>query len=319
MQELLKDISNYGIVPVVRIDELKDAVPLAKSLCLGGLPLAEVTFRTDCAKEAIAAMHSAYPDMILGAGTVLTTKQVDDAVEAGATFIVSPGFNGKIVEYCQSKNILIVPGCSSASDIEKALEFDLEVVKFFPAEASGGIKSIKALSAPYAHVKFMPTGGIHAGNLQDYLSFSKIVACGGSWMVDPQLVKNQDFDAIQRLTEDAIKSMLDLKLAHVGINANDENEALHVSKTMSLFNQCNVDERKASYFVGPVEVMKTPFLGKRGHIAYSTPQLERAKFFLEKRGFEFDESTISYDEKHKIKSIYAKDEIGEFAVHLVAR
>lgn len=319
MRELLREIANYGLVPVVRIDELKDAVPLAKSLCLGGLPLAEVTFRTECAKDAIAIMHESYPEMILGAGTVLTTKQVDEAVEAGATFIVSPGFNSKIVEYCRSKNILIVPGCSNASDIEKALEFDLEVVKFFPAEASGGIKSIKALAAPYANVKFMPTGGIHAGNLQDYLSFSKIVACGGSWMVDPQLVKNQDFEAIQRLTEEAIKQMLDLKLAHVGINASDEVEALNISKTMSLFNQSSIDERKGSYFVGPVEVMKTPFLGKNGHIAYSTPQLERAKFFLEKRGFEFDESTISYDENHKIKAIYINTEIGDFAVHLVAR
>ncbi len=205
MNPVLEQIQKIGIVPVVVLDDAKDAEPLAKALCEGGLPCAEVTFRTEAAEECIRIMSEKFPQMLVGAGTVLTTEQVDRAVAAGAKFIVSPGLNPRIVKYCVEKGILITPGCANASDIEQALENGLEVVKFFPAEPAGGLNMIKALAAPYVGVKFMPTGGINAKNVRDYLSYDRIIACGGSWMVKNDLVKAGDFEKITEMTKEAVE------------------------------------------------------------------------------------------------------------------
>lgn len=203
MHETLKKIQEIGIVPVVVLEDAKDAAPLAQALCDGGLPCAEVTFRTEAAEESIRIMAEQFPDMLIGAGTVLTTDQVDRAVAAGAKFIVSPGLNPRIVKYCVEKGILITPGCTNPSDIEQALENGLEVVKFFPAEPAGGLKMIKAMAAPYVGVKFMPTGGINAENVKEYLKYDRIIACGGSWMVSGALVKEGNFAKITELTKEA--------------------------------------------------------------------------------------------------------------------
>ncbi|MGI6568794.1 MAG: bifunctional 4-hydroxy-2-oxoglutarate aldolase/2-dehydro-3-deoxy-phosphogluconate aldolase [Erysipelotrichaceae bacterium] len=203
MSEILNKIKEIGIVPVVVIDDAKDAIPLANALIEGGLKCAEVTFRTASAKETIKLIVDNFPDMLVGAGTVLTTKQVDDAIEAGARFIVSPGLNPKIVKYCNEKGILIIPGISNASDIEIALENNLEVVKFFPAELLGGLRMIKALAAPYVNVKFMPTGGINTSNVKEYLEYDRIIACGGSWMVSSKLIRSGEFQEISRLAREA--------------------------------------------------------------------------------------------------------------------
>ena len=205
MNEVLKKIQEIGIVPVVVLNDAKDAAPLAKALCDGGLPCAEVTFRTDAAEESIRIMTEQFPQMLVGAGTVLTTEQVDCAVAAGAKFIVSPGLNPRIVKYCVEKGILITPGCSNPSDIEVALENGLEVVKFFPAEPAGGLNMIKAMAAPYVGVKFMPTGGINPTNVRDYLAYDRILACGGSWMVKGSLVDAGEFDKIEELTREAVE------------------------------------------------------------------------------------------------------------------
>lgn len=205
MHETLIKIQETGIVPVVVLEDAKDAAPLAKALCDGGLPCAEVTFRTAAAEEAIRIMVKEFPQMLVGAGTVLTTEQVDRAVAAGAKFIVSPGLNPRIVKYCVEKGILIVPGCSNPSDVEQALENGLDVVKFFPAEQAGGLAMIKAMAAPYVGVKFMPTGGINAKNVKEYLAYDRILACGGSWMVKGDLVKAGDFAKITELAAEAAK------------------------------------------------------------------------------------------------------------------
>jgi len=205
MNEVLEKIQELGIVPVVVLNDAKDAAPLAQALCNGGLPCAEVTFRTDAAEEAIRIMSEQFPDMLIGAGTVITTEQVDRAVAAGAKFIVSPGLNPRIVKYCVEKGILITPGCTNPSDIEQAIENGLEVVKFFPAEPAGGLKMIKAMAAPYVGMKFMPTGGINQNNVRDYLAYDRIVACGGSWMVKGDLVDAGDFDKIEELTREAVE------------------------------------------------------------------------------------------------------------------
>ena len=204
MNKVLEEIQNYGLVPVVVLNDAADAIPVAKALCDGGLPVAEVTFRTDAAEESIRLISKEFPNMLVGAGTVLTVEQVDKAVEAGAKFIVSPGFNPNVVKHCIDKNIPVAPGCNNPSNMEQAMEMGLDVVKFFPAEQSGGVKAIKAMAAPYVNLKFMPTGGINAKNLADYLSFNKIIACGGSWMVSGDLVKNKEFDKIAELTKEAV-------------------------------------------------------------------------------------------------------------------
>ena len=201
MSDMMKLIGKYKLVPVVVLEDAKDAVSLAKSLIEGGLPCAEVTFRTAAAEESIRKMTEAFPEMLVGAGTVLTTEQVDRAVAAGAKFIVSPGFNPRIVD----KGIPMIPGCCTPSDIEQALERGLEVVKFFPAEAAGGVPMLKALAGPYRNVRFMPTGGIGPANLKNYLALPAVLACGGSWMVKESLVNAGEFDKIRELTMEAVK------------------------------------------------------------------------------------------------------------------
>jgi len=205
MNPVLEQIKKTGIIPVVVLDDAKDAEPLAKALCEGGLPCAEVTFRTEAAEECIRIMSEKFPEMFVGAGTILTTEQVDRAVAAGAKFIVSPGLNPRIVKYCVEKGIVITPGCANASDMEQALENGLEVVKFFPAEPAGGLNMIKALAAPYVGLKFMPTGGISPKNVRDYLAYDRIIACGGSWMVKNDLVKAGDFAAITELAKECVQ------------------------------------------------------------------------------------------------------------------
>ncbi len=202
-EAILEQIKKVGIVPVVVLEDAKDAAPLAKALLEGGLPCAEVTFRTACAEECIQIMHEQFPEMLLGAGTVLTTEQVDRAVAAGAKFIVSPGFDPEIVDYCLAKNILVLPGCITPSEVAQAVKRGLKVVKFFPAEQFGGLSTLKALAAPYVGLQFMPTGGVGPKNVREYLGYSRLVACGGSWMVKGDLVKAGDFGKIAELTKEA--------------------------------------------------------------------------------------------------------------------
>lgn len=320
MNDILKRISAIGIVPVIKIDDAKNAVPLAKALRDGGLPCAEITFRTEQAEEAISLISAAMPDMLLGAGTVLTTQTVVCAVAAGAKFIVTPGFNPKVVGHCVDRGIPVVPGCSSPTDIERAIEFGLSVVKFFPAQTLGGIKAIKAMSAPYPQIQFMPTGGIDAGNLREYLDFSKVAACGGSWMVKEEFVLAGEFNKITALTKEAIASMLGFELAHVGINTASESEAEQVARLFSEVFALPYRSGGASDFAGNViEVMKSPALGKYGHIAISTNSIERALSYLQAQGWAFDIERAKYDAKGRMLAVYFKNEFGGFAVHLLQK
>lgn len=203
MSDVFEQLSGYGVVPVVVLNRADDAKPLAEALMKGGLRCAEVTFRTDAAEESIKIMSENFPDMLVGAGTVLSVDQVDRAVAAGAKFIVSPGFDPEVVDYCISKNIPVAPGCATPSEVGQAVKRGLKLIKFFPAEQAGGLAMIKAMAAPFTGAKFMPTGGINAKNLEEYLSYNRIAACGGSWMVKADLVDNKQFDKIEELTREA--------------------------------------------------------------------------------------------------------------------
>ena len=205
MKTMEQRLEEYGVVPVVVLKDTKDAIPLADALIEGGLSCAEVTFRTDAAEESIRLMSEKYPEMLVGAGTVLTIEQVDRAVNAGTKFIVSPGFDPEIVDYCLDKKIPVFPGCITPSEVAQAVKRGLKVIKFFPAEQAGGVAMIKAMGAPYNMVKFMPTGGISAKNLSEYLSCSNIVCCGGSWMVKGDLITEGKFDEITSLTKEAVE------------------------------------------------------------------------------------------------------------------
>jgi 2-dehydro-3-deoxyphosphogluconate aldolase/(4S)-4-hydroxy-2-oxoglutarate aldolase len=316
--DVLKELSLIGIVPVIKIDRVEDALPLAKALCDGGLPCAEITFRTAAAKDAIAAITKEYPDMIVGAGTVLTKEQVDEAIEAGSKFIVSPGFNPEIVKYCQEKGCPIIPGINNPTGIEQALSLGLKTVKFFPAEQSGGINMIKAMSAPYGAVTFMPTGGIGPGNVNDYLSFNKIVCCGGSWMVKADMINAGDFDGIAKLVREAVDTMLGFKLRHVGINPCGSTSAEAADVLANAFSFGARATSKSLFVSEELEMMNEKGPGTHGHIAIQTNNVDRAVYHLARRGVKVDMSTATYDDKTgAMKFVYLADEINGFAYHLV--
>ncbi|QUJ66476.1 bifunctional 4-hydroxy-2-oxoglutarate aldolase/2-dehydro-3-deoxy-phosphogluconate aldolase [Photobacterium sp. GJ3] len=208
-QSLIEKVKQFKVIPVIQINHVDQAVPLAKTLVENGLPVAEVTFRTEAAAEAIRLMREAYPTLCIGAGTVLNAAQVDSAQAAGAEFIVAPGLNPNTVRYCQEKGMPVVPGVNNPSQIEQALELGLTFLKFFPAEASGGINMVKSLLAPYVDVSLMPTGGISKANIRDYLAVDRVLCCGGTWMVSPALIDQGDWEEIGRLVREAVELVRD--------------------------------------------------------------------------------------------------------------
>lgn len=318
MNDICKKIHDIGVVPVIALDSVEDAAPLARALCAGGLPVAEVTFRTEAAHDAMIEMKKACPEMIVGAGTVLNRQQVDAALDAGAEFIVSPGTNADTIAYCQEKGVPILPGTANAADLEIAMAYGLEVVKFFPAEPLGGLKMIKALAAPYNKLKFMPTGGIKESNVNDYLNDPVILACGGTWMIDKKAIEAKDFKKIEELTRGAVKAMLGVKIKHIGVNEEAGN-GIELAKQFAAFFGGEVRETSKGWFGSDfVEVMsEAKKRGKYGHIGVGVNNVDRAKRYYETLGYAFDEESATYDEKGNMKFIYFKDEIGGFAIHLV--
>lgn len=300
MDKVIEEFSKIGIVPVIALEDAQDAEPLAKALISGGISCAEVTFRTEAAEESIRIMSEKFPEMIVGAGTVLDTTQAQRAVEAGAKFIVSPGLNPKVVAWCTEHNIPVLPGCATPSDIECAMELGLSAVKFFPAEANGGLLAIKAMAAPYPTIKFMPTGGISAGNLNEYLDFKKVIACGGSFMVNGAMIKEKDWKGITLLTKATVSSMLGYTLKHIEINSE-----LESTDSFLVFAQLGID------------FIKYHGKGTHGVVTVGANYLERAVYHLEKQGIRFEESSKEYQKDGTLKSICFANEIGGFAVHLV--
>ena len=314
--DVIKQLSLVGLVPVIKVEDAADAVPLCRALANGGLPVAEITFRSDAAEEAIRRVHEELPEVILGAGTVLTTEQVDRAVAAGASYIVSPGINPTIVRYCQEKGVPIVPGTANPSNVETALELGLKTVKFFPAEAVGGLKMIKAMSAPYGDVTFLPTGGINEKNVKEYLAFPRIIAVGGSWMAPGDAVKAKDWNRIEALARGAVELVLGLELKHIGINSGNADQAMRDAALLCRLTGWQVKEGPSSAFAGDAfECVKKVGRGKNGHIALAANSVERARWHLERRGFAFDEDSAVYADG-RLTCIYLRDEIAGFAIHL---
>lgn len=319
MDQIFKTASNIGIIPVIAIEDAAKAVPLAKALIAGGLPAAEVTFRTAAGEEAIRQIAQNCPEVLVGAGTVLNLDQCNRALNAGAKFIVSPGYNETLVNYCIEKGVPVFPGCVNASDMTRAVNAGLKIVKFFPAEQSGGVAFLKAL-APVLPLNFMPTGGVNTKNLMDYLSFDRIVACGGTWMVKKDLIEGEKWDEITAICKDAVKTMLGFELRHVGVNCANEEEAARTAQAFAAVFGLATKVGNSSVFAGTaLECMKAPYLGANGHIAMATNSVERAIYHLGLQGVAFDESTKKYDAKGKLTAIYLKETFGGFAVHLVQK
>lgn len=317
MGKITDKIFDIGLVPLVVLDDASNAVDFAKALVKGSIPIAEVTFRTAAAVDTIKAMAENVPEIIVGAGTVHTVEQAAEAVKAGAQFIVTPGFNADVVKWCVENDVEVLPGTVSPADIEQAMSFGLKNCKFFPAEAYGGVKTLKALAGPYSGIKFMPTGGVNENNMRDYLNLPNVGAVGGSFMAPNSLVKEKKWDEIAKLCKETVYKMLGFKLLHVGINTDGKEEANIIANAFSMMFGQPVKETDGAYFAGDmIEAVKGKFLGTHGHIAVSTCDIDRAKTYLEAVGVKFNEETASFDAKGKLVSIYLKDEIGGFAVHL---
>ena len=317
MNEVLSKIGSIGLVPVIKLSSPDLALPLGKALVAGTIPVAEVTFRTDAAEESIRILSKELPELLVGAGTVTSVEQVDKAKAAGARFIVSPGFNPKVVAYCQELGIPVTPGVSTASQIEQALEMGLEVLKFFPAEASGGAKTIKALGGPYGNrVSFIPTGGVGPKNLAEYLSRPNVFAVGGSWMVPGAAVESGDFAAVEKLCREARMLSLGFELIHVGINGTSAEDSLANAKLLSGMFGMPVKEGNSSDFVGTAfEVMKSKGRGTHGHIALSTFSVERALAWMSTFGIKPVEDSIKRKNGY-ISIAYLDREIMGFSLHL---
>ena len=320
MDKVLQRVYEIGIIPVIAIDDADKAVPLARALVKGGLPAAEVTFRTAAGEEAIRRIASEVPEVLVGAGTVLSLEQCDRALAAGAKFIGSPGYNEILVAHCLEKGVPVLPGCVNASDMTRAFNAGLEYVKFFPAEQSGGINGIKALAPVFPKLKFMPTGGVNTKNVNDYLNYDRIYACGGTWMVKKDLIEGEKWDEITAICKDAVKTMLGLQLAHVGVNCADAQESEQAAKTLCALFGFDYKPGNSSNFAGSaVEFNKAPGRGAHGHIAIAANNVDRAVYHLGLQGVKFDESSRKTDAKGVTKAIYLQDEVCGFAIHLMKK
>ena len=317
MEDSLKKVFNCGIVPVIKLENAEDAVPLCGALLDGGINIAEITFRTAAAADSIKNVSESMPDVYVGAGTVTSIDLAKKAIEAGSKFIISPGFNPRVVEYCLEKEIPIFPGISSPSDIENALNYGLKVLKFFPAEANGGLKALKAMSAPYSMIRFMPTGGIDASNLLDYLKFDKVIACGGSWMVREDLVKSKNFAEITKITKDAVSKMHNFHFAHMAVNSEDQSKAKALTELFANTFGFGTRETSAGYFASEsIEILNTMGHGKNGHIGIRTTNVERAIAYFERLGITLNYSTAR-EKDGKRTFIYLEDTFGGFDVHIM--
>jgi len=319
VNNILKTIGDMGLVPVVVIDDSELAVPAAKALVDGGLNTMEITMRTEEGIKSIKKVKEAFPDMLVGAGTVLSVEKAKESVDAGAEFIVSPGLSTEIIEWCQKNDVVVTPGVVTPTEVWQALKYNITVLKFFPGSVFGGVNGCKALYGPFRMVKFIPTGGVGIKNLADFADKSYIHAAGGSWLCKASDINNKNFDKITEIVRESIDILLGFELAHVGINAENEKESLAAAKEFSEAFGFNLKKGNSSNFSGKgIEVNKSKGFGAMGHIAIKTNSIPRAVYYLEKRGYEVDWSTRKGDEEKPV-AVYLKNEIGGFAIHLLQK
>ena len=317
--EVLDRMAATGVVPVVVIENAEDAVPTAKAMLAGGIDIMEITFRTAAAADSIKAVSEQVPEMLVGAGTVITLEQCKKAVEYGAKFIVAPGYDEEVVSWCCENGIPVTPGCVTPTEIMAALKHGLKVLKFFPANVYGGLGALKALAGPFGGVKFIPTGGVNLENVAEFVASPYVHAAGGSWVCPKADISAHNFDKITDLCAKTRKSVLGFEMVHVGINTSDDEASLEVADGFEKVFGFTKKLGGGSNFAGPgIEVMKSMYLGKNGHLAIRTNKIEAAVAELEKNGIELDMSTAKY-KGDRLNTVYLKDEIGGFACHLIQK
>ena len=320
MNPVLQRVYEIGIIPVIAFNDVDEAIPLCKALMDGGLPAAEVTFRTACAEECIRKIHEELPDMLLGAGTVLTNDQADRAMAAGASFVVAPGYDPNVTQHVIDKGGLMMPGTCSAGEMQQAMNQGCEAIKFFPAEANGGVDMLKNIGAALKTAKWMCTGGVNAKNVNNYLAYPQIIAVGGTWMCKSDKIKAGAWDDITAACKEAVDVMLGLELGHIGINCADDAEALKTAELLGSLLSKAVAPGNSSIFVGnkEFEIMKKPGRGTHGHIAIKCNSIDRAVYHLGQRGVKFDMDSM-VNKNGKNIAIYLADEVAGFAIHLVQK
>ena len=319
MKEIFDKLAESGLIPVVVLENVEDAVPTANALLAGGVGVMEITFRTAAAADSIKAVSENCPEMLVGAGTVLNLEQCKKAVECGAKFIVSPGYDEDTVAWCVENNIAITPGCVTPTEIMMAIKHDLKVVKFFPAGVYGGLSALKALSGPFPGIKFIPTGGVNAENIGDFIAAPFVFAVGGSWVCSKKDISNGEFEKITSLCVEARKAALGFEIAHVGINCSDSECSMDVCKSLSEAFNFGIKEGNSSNFVSSgIEVMKSNYLGANGHIAVRTNNISLAVKELKRKGFSIIEDSCKF-KGDKLVAVYLENEFGGFAVHLLQK
>ena len=320
MNPVLQRVYEIGIIPVIAFNDVDEAIPLCKALMDGGLPAAEVTFRTACAEECIRKIHEELPDMLLGAGTVLTKDQADRAMAAGAAFVVAPGYDPHVTQHVIDKGGLMMPGTCSAGEMQQAMNQGCEAIKFFPAEANGGVDMIKNIGAALKTAKWMCTGGVNAKNVNTYLANPQIIAVGGTGMCKSDKIKAGAWDDITAACKEAVDVMLGLELGHIGINCADDAEAMKTAELLGGLLSKAVAPGNSSIFVGnkEFEIMKKPGRGTHGHIAVKCNNIDRAVYHLGQRGVKFDMDSMVTKNGKNI-AVYLADEVAGFAIHLVQK
>ena len=315
----MERFANSIVVPVVVLDKAEDAVPTANAMLAGGIDTMEITFRTACAPEAIKAVAENCPDVLVGAGTVLNLEQCKLALEMGAKFIVSPGFSEEVVAWCVENGIAVAPGCVTPSEIMSAKKYGLKMVKFFPANVYGGLTALKNLAAPFGDMKFLPTGGVNADNVGDFISAPFIHAVGGSWVCPKAEIAAGNWEKITNLCREARKAALGFEVVHVGINMPDAEAALSLAGELNKAFDMPVKDGNSSVFASSgVEIMKSPYLGTNGHIAIRTNNIGLAVSVLERKGYAVLADSAKY-KNGKLVAVYLAGEFGGFALHLLQK
>ena len=322
MTEIMSRISDVGILPIITIDEPLDAIPIGQALYDGGIPIVVITFRNDVGAQCIDLISKAIPDMLVGAGTVLTESQVDEAIEAGAKFFTSPAVNHKVISYCNEKGVPIFPGAATPNNIEDALTLGLTHLEFFPAEYNGGIEGLRAISAPYPKADFMVLGGVNNDNVVKYLDDPRVFAVAGDWFIKEEWIRFKDYEMIESSTREAVRTILDFEIDHIGLNFPKEDNALYSAEEFAELFGYDVKKThdETGFFVGSFfETMKPGSIGTLGHIAINTNSVERAKAHLEMKGLGFDETMTEYLDNGRLRHVVLDKEIGGFAIQIIRK
>lgn len=316
--DVLQKVDDIGLLPVITIDKAQRAVPLAKALKDGGLPVMEVMFRSADSAECIKRITKEIPDFICGAGTILTVEQAHAAVESRAKFLVAPGFDPEVVAEASKLGVPMIPGCTNPTDFGRARKMGCKVIKFFPSIQYGGVKTMELIGGPFPDIRFVPTGDLLCDDAFEFLSFYKVAAAGGDYMLKYDDIYNDRYEKIKDDTQKTVLTYLNFHIAHVGVNARSADEAGKFTRDFASIFNTQVHEGKNSFMAGALfEAMKTPYYYENGHIAVGTRDARRAYHYLKRRGYEFIEDTVTHDDKGRIICAYLKKPVAGFAVHLL--